>query len=588
MYVQAMYSLSTDTIMSISSDKKLSDLEHVEDVSRFSSNDTRDNAYKRFNGVEVEATIYEMDETKLDQEAQDANQKEHELTVREAIMLYKSSIFWAMVMSATIIMEGYDNILMSSFFAYPTFKDRFGQPVKGDPNELELTGSWQVALNCAASSGTIVGVLANGYLTERWGHRRVILGNLTLMAGFIFIPFFAKSVQTLLAGQVLCGLVWGVFATMGPSYSSEVMPLALRGYLAAYVNLCWATGQFVAAGVLQGLASNTTEWSWRIPFAVQWVWIPPLFILTILCPDSPAWLVRKGRYEEALKATKRLSHKSIHDKAKQRVAMMIRTNELEKEQEQSKDDNERGWKAYLECFKGANLRRTEIGCVAFSGQVLSGSTFAYSPSYFFSQAGLNPSDVYKLNLGTTAIAWTGTVLSWFLLKRFGRRTIYLTGFTILTSVLLLIGILACPPQTSAIKWAQSGIVLGWVATYAMTIGPLAFTIVGEMSATRLRAQSIALGRGAYSVVSLISNIVEPYLINPSEANLKGKTAFVWLGTAVAVLVWAFFRLPETRDRSFAELDVMFEKRIPARKFSSYEFDWDREINNKETLALDDI
>ncbi|CEP21218.1 MAL5 [Cyberlindnera jadinii] len=557
-------------------DKKCSDAEHIENVSRFSSNDTKLTDTNGRGIIDIEPTIYELDESQINQDAQEANEEEHELSVREAISLYKASIFWAAVMSATIIMEGYDNILMSSFFAYPSFKDKFGQPVDGNPNDKELTGPWQVGLSCAAASGAVVGVLANGYLTERWGHRRVILANLTLMAAFIFIPFFAQTIQHLLVGQILCGLVWGVFATMGPSYSSEIMPLALRGYLAAYVNLCWATGQFVAAGVLQAFVSNTTEWSYRVPFAIQWVWIPPLFILTILCPDSPAWLIRKGRIDDAIKATKRLSHKSIHEKAHQRVSMMIRTNELEKEQEMN---NIKGWKSYVECFKGFNRRRTEIACVAFAGQVLSGSTFAYSPSYFFSQAGLNSSDTYKLNLGTTGIAWTGTVLSWFLLRRYGRRTIYVTGFAILTAVLLLIGILACPPQTSAIKWAQCGVVIAWVATYAMTIGPLAFTIVGEMSATRLRAQSIALARGSYSIVSLISNVVEPYLINPSEANLKGKTAFVWLGTATCVLVWSFFRLPETRDRSFAELDIMFEKGIPARQFSNYQFDWEDEIKN---------
>nr|QFR37044.1 MFS transporter [Cyberlindnera americana] len=557
-------------------EKKLS-IEHLEDASRITTG-TDSKSDKPF--TSAFGAIEEMDEEAINQVAQDANEGEHELTVREAIKLYKSAIFWSMLMSATIIMEGYDNILMSSFFAYPSFKDRFGSPVDGDTSDLELTSSWQVALNCGASAGGIIGNLLNGPLTARFGHRRVILVSLSLMAAFIFLPFFARNVGDLMAGQVLCGLTWGIFAVMGPSYSSEVMPLALRGYLAAYVNLCWATGQFIAAGVLQAYVNNTTQWSYRVPFAIQWVWILPLFTLTVLCPDSPTWLVQKGRIEDAVKAVKRLSHKSIHDHAENRVAMLIRTDELEKEQKANANANERGIAAYLECFKGTDRRRTEIACVAFAGQVLSGSTFAYSPSYFFSQAGLDSSDTYKLNLGTTGIAWSGTVCSWFLLRRFGRRTIYVTGFSILTAALLLIGILACPTQTSGIKWAQAAITMLWVATYAMTIGPLAFTIVGEMSSTRLRSQSIALARGAYSVVSLVSNIVEPYMINPGEGNLKGKTAFIWLGTAVSVLVWAYFRLPETRDRSFAELDVMFEKKLPARQFSKYVFDWDEEINNK--------
>lgn len=386
--------------------------------------------------------------------------------------------------------------------------------------------------------------------------------SLIVMSSFIFITFFAPSVQILLVGQILCGLPWGVFATMGPTYSSEVCPMTLRGYLTAYVNMCWEIGQFIAAGVLKGLVNNTTQWSYRIPFAIQWAWPVPLFILTWLAPDSPWWLVRKGRIEDAEKAVMRLGAKSILHKAKQTVALMIHTNKIEQEQESVSKDEVKGLKGYLKCFQGTNLRRTEIACIAFAGQVLSGSTFAYSPSYFFSQAGLDSNDTYKLNLGTTGIAFTGTLCSWFLLSRFGRRTIYVTGYFILVILLFLVGILATPAENSVnIKWVQAGLTIVWVATYALTIGPLAFTIVSEMSATRLRSQSIALARNSYNICSLISNIIEPYLITPSSANLKGKIAFVWFATALPTLIWSYFRLPETKERTYEELDVLFEREI---------------------------
>lgn len=499
-------------------------------------------------------------------EAKDATEAEHELTLRQALGYHKKAILWAMVLAATIIMEGYDNILMSSFFGYPSFQKKYGVEIA--PGEYQLTGPWQVALGTAPSVGTIFGVFANGYLVENFGHRHVILVSLVVMSAFIFVPFFAQNVQTLVAGQVLCGLPWGVFAVMGPTYSSEVMPLKLRGYMTAYTNMCWAIGQFIAAGVLKALVNNKTEWSYRIPFAIQWAWPIPLFILTYLAPDSPWWLVRRGRHEDAAKALKRLMSKEVHHRIPQQVSLMIHTNALEQAQHNARSDEEKGWKGYLQCFKGTNLRRTEIACIALAGQVLSGSTFAYSPSYFFSQAGLNPDQVYALNLGVTGISFSGCVASWFLLNKFGRRSIYVTGYAILTTLLLVIGILASPKQVGALKWVQSAVTICWVATYASTIGPLAFTISAEMSATRLRAQSIALARNAYNLVSLVSNVVEPYLINPTEANLRGKTGFVWFGTALPTLIWAYFRLPETKDRTFEELDILFDRRIPARKFKT--------------------
>lgn len=507
----------------------------------------------------------------LNEDARLASDNEHAMTFKEAFFAHKPAVFWAMVLSATIIMEGYDNILMSSFFAYPSFQKKYGEDM-GD-GTYQLATRWQTALGTASSAGIVIGVFANGYLIEKFGHRRVIMGSLVFMSAFIFVTFFATSVEILLAGQVLCGLPWGIFATMGPTYSSEVCPLALRGHLTAYVNMCWAIGQFIAAGVLKGLVNNTTEWSYRIPFAIQWAWPIPLFILTWAAPDSPWWLIRKGRYEDAVKAVKRLSSKSAESNARQAVALMIHTNKLEQKEEKNAKEEASGLKAYLRCFQGTNLRRTEIACIAFAGQVLSGSTFAYSPSYFFSQAGLNSDDTYKLNLGVTGIAFTGTFCSWFLLARYGRRTIYVTGYTMLVLMLFLIGVLAVPAENNGnVRWAQAALTLVWVATYALTIGPLAFTIVSEMSATRLRSQSICLARNAYNIASIVSTVIEPYLINPGSANLQGKTAFVWFGTALPTLIWSYFRLPETKDRTYEELDILFEKRIAARKFSSYKLD----------------
>lgn len=508
--------------------------------------------------------------TAIDEQANLATSQEHSLTIAQALKTHKKAILWSMAMSGTIIMEGYDNILIGSFYAYPSFQQRYGEELT--PGDYQLTGPWQVALSIASSCGIIISLCVNGYLIEKFGHRRVIMGALVLMTGFIFVTFFAKSLPMLLVGQILCGLPWGIFATMGPTYSSEVAPLALRGHLTAYVNMCWAIGQFIAAGVLKGLVNNTTEWSYRIPFAVQWVWCPILFVLTYLAPDSPWWLVRNGKFEEAEKAVKRFTNKSIHDRAKDQVAMMIRTTELEKAQEAIKNEDRdlTGWRAYIGLFQGSDRRRTEVACIGFAGQVLSGSTFAYSPSYFFSQAGLDADNVYKLNLGTTGIAFTGTLCSWFLLARFGRRTIYVTGLGVLTGLLLLIGILAFPAEHSGgVKWAQAGITMLWVATYSLTIGPMAFTIVSEISSTRLRAQSIALARNTYNLASLVSNVVEPYLINPGNANLKGKTAFIWFGTALPTFIWSFFRMPETRGRTYEELDIMFERNVPSRKFASY-------------------
>ena len=169
---------------------------------------------------------------------------------------------------------------------------------------------------------------------------------------------------------------------------------------------------------------------------------------------------------------------------------------------------------------------------------------AYGPTYFFQQAGISTNKSYQIAVGGTAIAFVGTILSWPLLGRFGRRTLYITGMAIDCLLLLIIGIIASASESSGAKWGQAALCLAWLFTYSTTVGPICYTIISETSSLRLRAKSVCLSRNIYNITQIIANIIEPYLINPTEANLKGQTAYFWFATAFCALVWAFFRLPE--------------------------------------------
>ncbi|KAJ2965887.1 hypothetical protein NQ176_g10404 [Zarea fungicola] len=298
-------------------------------------------------------------------EAQVATADEHSLTVREAFRRYPKAVLWSAVMSLTIVMEGYDLSLM--------FKD----------HGYLISTPWQTSLGLGATVGAFISLLFNGRLTERFGHR------LVLMAALVFMT-----------GVVLAGLPWGIFAVMGPTYASEVCPLALRGYLTAYVNLCWVIGQLIGAGVLQGLVGNTTEWGYRIPFAIQWVWPLPLFILTYLAPNSPYWLVRKGRMSEAEDSIRRLSSNLTEEQIQNSLALIDHTNRLEQSLTAES--------SYWDCFKGTNLRRTEIACMSLLAQASSGQVLVYTPAYFLIQAGFSPESAYKINFGASGCAFIAT------------------------------------------------------------------------------------------------------------------------------------------------------------------------------------
>lgn len=460
-------------------------------------------------------------------------------------------------------MEGYDTILLSSFFAFPPFAKKYGT-YHPEIDRYVISGSWQVGLGIASQCGAVIGLAINGYVTEWYGHRMVTIWGLIIMSGLIFISFFAPSVEVLCVGQLLVGIPWGVFSIQGSAYSSEICPLALRGYLTSFVNICWVLGQLICAGVLQGLVNNSTEWAYRIPFAIQWAWPVPLIIVAFFAPDSPWWLIRRGRADDALKSLKRLSIGLSEEEVQQKVAMMVHTNDFEVAVQTES--------SYVDCFKGTNLRRTEIACMTLSAQSLPGQALCYSASFFFTQAGLSAGDAYKLNFGSMSVAFVATMISWGLMTFFGRRTLIITGLGLLTIDLLVIGLLDFAKNQETAKWAQASLAIVWLGIYSATLGPQSFALAAEVSATRLRIQTICVARNAYNVVNIINNTIEPYLINPTEANLRGKTALFWFGLAFLTTVWSVFRLPETRGRTYEELDVLFEKRIPAWKFSSTSLD----------------
>lgn len=177
-----------------------------------------------------------------------------------------------------------------------------------------------------------------------------------------------------------------------------------------------------------------------------------------------------------------------------------------------------------------------------------------------------------MGVGFLALGFVGTCCSWILLSHFGRRGIYNTGLAVLILLLLTIGILDCVPHYTsrpALAWAQSSLMLVWNFAYDLSVGPVCFVLICETSATRVRARTIALATAAQAVVAIAMTVAIPYLINPDQANGRGKIGFFFGGLSLVSLVWAWFRVPETKGRTYEELDIMFSRGVRTREFKDY-------------------
>lgn len=120
----------------------------------------------------------------------------------------------------------------------------------------------------------------------------------------------------------------------------------------------------------------------------------------------------------------------------------------------------------------------------------------------------------------------------------------------------------------SLPWVIAGLLALFAVVYNFTVGPVCYTIVAETPSTRLKTSTNAISRGAYVVFSIANMFLVPKLLEnqPAGWGLGAKAALVWACTSAFCLLWAFFRLPEMKDRSPAEIDLLFEQGVVARSW----------------------
>ncbi|KAK0718049.1 general substrate transporter [Lasiosphaeria miniovina] len=488
-------------------------------------------------------------------DAIEAENVEHDMGVIQAVRAYPMAAFWALVMSSTIIMESYCVFLMGAFVAYNQFMDEYGVVDKDGNKAIEA--SWQSALQVGGPLGALVGVLIAGPITSRIGYRWATIGGLMFLNVFIFVFYFANSLAVMFVAQLLEGVPWGIFIANAPAYCSEIVPMKLRAPATQMLQMFWAIGSILVGGVTYALQGRTDASCYRIPIALQWMFPTPLAVLIFLAPESPWWLVRKGRLEDAAKSVRRLGRASRLEHLDESVAMMRRTIDLEKSIKEP---------SLLELFRGTDTYRTLIVCGVYAAQNLTGNLIANQAVYFFRQAGMDSQTAFALGLITSALQTIFVMLSWILTTYLGRRTIYVWGSLINVCFLIALGVAASVGPSKSASLAQAS--LGLIVSVGFTLGPApaSWVIIGETSAIRLRPLTTGVGRASYYIINIPCIFLGSYMLNPTGVNLGGRCGYVWASTGFVCFLLAWIYLPEMKGRSYREIDILFNRKVPARKW----------------------
>ena len=169
--------------------------------------------------------------------------------------------------------------------------------------------------------------------------------------------------------------------------------------------------------------------------------------------------------------------------------------------------------SFFDCFRGTNLRRTEINCVIWMAQILCGNALLGFSVVFLEAAGFTAIQSFDINISLSACYIIGGLVCFVLFPRMGRATIYMSGLAIMFVSLIVIGGLGFATGN---RHAQMGIAILFVLTTLVnmiTIGPACYPIVAETPSGRLRYKTIVIGRFVYNLTGIFSNSLTPRMVS---------------------------------------------------------------------------
>jgi SP family general alpha glucoside:H+ symporter-like MFS transporter len=142
-------------------------------------------------------------------------------------------------------------------------------------------------------------------------------------------------------------------------------------------------------------------------------------------------------------------------------------------------------------------------------------------------------------------------------------------------LMIIIGALGVPQMHSSntgYSWAIAVALIISSFLYNAGMGPLTNTICSEIPSSLLRSKNVVLARWTYTVLNIVAGTFTPYQLNPTAWNWGAKTGFFWAGGCLISVVFAYLCVPETKDRTAAEVDILFEKRVSLRHFAETKVD----------------
>ena len=503
----------------------------------------------------------------------------------------KRFVLWALYVMTLVFGWGYDQGLSGVAIAFPEFRKAYGEYYKAG-EQFVIPALWQSLWNAASTIGQVFGAFLAGQFADIVGRKAVLWTSVALSIASSFALVFAPSLPILFVSKLLLGLSVGLATVTPPLYVTENAPAALRSSLSSLTNVIIVLGFFLSSITGFGSSKIQGEWSYRLAFVMTFL-VPTLFAFGLpFLPESPVWYVKKGRDDDARKAIRKLYGDQID--VEDRLAFI--KSELEVLAGESDMAKQTSWKAI---FSKEHRTRTLVAVLGLQSQNFSGGYFASKcctniaaeyqdhpadsmidtyQTYYFELIG--QSDPFGLTAISSTLQFFSNCVSVLLSDVLPRRKSLIGGGTLLCcwSIIIAGTSLAGPTNKTAVT-ALLAFMITWSMLYTATVGCFGWAVTQETASQATRPKTIAFSLVCQQLTALMLSSVFPYFINPDQLNWGGKVMFLFVGAEVFILSALWFFQPETKNRTYHEIDSLYAAKVPPRKFNQYIVD-DRTVIRK--------
>jgi MFS transporter, SP family, major inositol transporter len=396
--------------------------------------------------------------------------------------------------------------------------------------------------------GAAAGALWGGRISDRFGRRRFIIALAILFFIGTLGSVFSLRFDVLLTFRFVLGLAVGGASVTVPVYLAEVAPYEKRGSLVSGNELMIVTGQFLAflinAIIGNVWGSNPEVWRYMLAVAVLPAFV--LFFGMLRMPESPRWLVSKGRDEEALAVLRTMRSPERAE------AELVEVQDLA---EQERQERLGSWKEILSTRWTRRLLLIGFGIGCF--QQLTGiNSMMYYGTQVLEQAGFDRNAALSFNVLNGIASVLPMIVALFIINRVSRRSMMLTGFIGTTTAHIGVGLagILLPEDNPIRPWLLLAFILAFIVMMQATIGPLAWLMISEIFPLRMRGLMI----GASTLVLWLTNAAISLVFPPLVAALGFGTFLLFAAVGFIAIAFTARFLPETGGRSLEEFEEAYK------------------------------